>query len=391
LRSFPIAKVNTMLSSPYPLPEMPDLLTPALLIDADRVDQNIQATIGLLGGDPRRWRPHVKTAKLAWAMQRMLDYGVRQFKCATTLELATLCALGADDVLLAYPVVGAGAQRVRELAAHYPDTTISVLVERQAHLAAWAGSAVRVFVDLDPGMHRTGVDPADLAGLVALIRAAQQAGIVVGGLHWYDGHYGGLDLPARTEAAHAGYDQLMALVAALAQQQIVIPELITAGTPSLPCAASYAPFANGSIRHCASPGTVLYNDTTSITQLPSEAGFTVAAFVVCSVVSQPQPGRITCDAGHKAVSADAGVPTCAVLGHVDWEPQRPSEEHLPIDLPPAALPPIGTRLVLVPRHVCPTVNNFDQAVIVRAGQVVGIEGVTARGHEGPLLGSIATK
>jgi hypothetical protein len=87
--------------------------------------------------------------------------------------------------------------------------------------------------------------------------------------------------------------------------------------------------------------------------------------VLSTVVSHPATSRITCDAGHKTVSADSGVPTCAVIGHAGLIPARPSEEHLPIDVTQAAsIPGIGETVYLVPRHVCPTVNNFDHAIIV---------------------------
>ena len=101
-------------------------------------------------------------------------------------------------------------------------------------------------------------------------------------------------------------------------------------------------------------------------------------------------GRITCDAGHKTVSADAGIPNCAVLGDPAMQPLKPSEEHLPIDLPTGATAPnVGDLLYLVPRHVCPTVNNFDEALIIRDGQIVSVERVTARGREAPLSRSVA--
>jgi D-serine deaminase-like pyridoxal phosphate-dependent protein len=107
--------------------------------------------------------------------------------------------------------------------------------------------------------------------------------------------------------------------------------------------------------------------------------------VVSTVVSRPAPNRITCDAGHKSVSADAGVPTCVVLGRPDLQPQRPSEEHLPIDAPPdSELPAVGDYLYLVPRHVCPTVNNFDHALLVVDGKIAGVERVTALGREAPV-------
>ncbi|HTS04567.1 MAG TPA: hypothetical protein VMP68_03220, partial [Candidatus Eisenbacteria bacterium] len=48
-------------------------------------------------------------------------------------------------------------------------------------------------------------------------------------------------------------------------------------------------------------------------------------------------------------------------------------------------PAVGDVLYLIPRHVCPTVNNFDAALIVREGKIESVEKVSARGHEGPLL------
>jgi D-serine deaminase-like pyridoxal phosphate-dependent protein len=102
------------------------------------------------------------------------------------------------------------------------------------------------------------------------------------------------------------------------------------------------------------------------------------------VVSHPAPGMITCDAGHKTVSADAGLPTCLVVGHPELDPLTPSEEHLPMRVADgAAVPAIGELLFLVPRHVCPTVNNFDHAVIVSGGDLIAVEPVSARGRERP--------
>jgi len=108
--------------------------------------------------------------------------------------------------------------------------------------------------------------------------------------------------------------------------------------------------------------------------------------VLTRVVSHPRADLITCDAGHKAVSADAGVPTCAVVGHSELTPLSPSEEHLPMAVAgEAARPQIGDLLYLLPRHVCPTVNNFDCALLVRDGRIEGVEQVSARGREAPLL------
>ena len=363
---------------------METLLTPALAIYPEIVDRNIAATIRLLGGDANRWRPHLKTAKLGFIMRRMVECGIAQAKCSTTVELAAACAAGMKDVLLAYPVVGANAARVAELAAENRSARISVLVENSRQAASWKGRSVGLFIDLNPGMDRTGMEQGDLAAIVALVRDINAAGIEFRGLHYYDGHVTAPAMEERETAAHRNYERLMEIVTAVERAGFPVGEVITSGTPAFPCAANYAPFRSGRFVHRASPGTVIYSDMSSLTQLPAEWGYQPAAVVVSTVVSHPKANYLTCDAGHKAVSADAGVPTCAVAGRPDLVPLKPSEEHLPMEVTGGVRPEIGEALYLIPRHVCPTVNNFDDALIVAGQRPAAIEKVTARGHEAPL-------
>lgn len=369
----------------YEIQNARELLTPALAIYPEIVDSNIAATIRLLGGDANRWRPHVKTAKLGFIMRRMAERGIKQVKCSTTLELATACAAGISDVLLSYPVVGAGATRTQAIAQQNRNTRVSVLVENPAQVEVWRGSPIGIFIDVNPGMDRTGIEQDRVDGIIEIARAASAAGLEFRGLHYYDGHVHADDLEERCAIAHRGYDRLMQVVAALSAAGFKVGEVITSGTPAFPCAATYKGFQGQDFVHRASPGTVVYCDATSKTQLPAEWGYHPAALVVATVVSHPVAHRLTCDAGHKAVSADAGLPTCAVIGRDDLEPLKPSEEHLPIQVNGGRLPEIGEALYLVPRHVCPTVNNFDDALIVERNRVIAVERVTARGHEAPVL------
>ena len=367
-----------------------DVLTPALVVYPEIVAANIAQTLRLLGGDPDRWRPHIKTAKLAYTLRMLVERRVRNFKCATTLELLVACDSGVADVLLAYPVVGANARRVLEIASQYPGVRISVLVENEEQVRQWRRSSVGVFVDINSGMNRTGVEQGQTGKVVQLVRAVAEAELEFRGLHYYDGQYGGLDEPERTAAAHSGYDRLLKLVIAIRDNGMSVPEVVTAGTPTFPCSLAYQGFHGAGFIHRVSPGTIVYCDATSLAQLPAEYGYAPAALVLSRVVSRPHDGIITCDAGHKAVSADAGVPTCVVAGHPELTPLAPSEEHLPMALNSMALnqettgPQLGDALYLIPRHVCPTVNNFDSALLVRNGQIASVEKVTARGHEAPL-------
>src|SRR5579862_4945096 len=369
----------------YRVRGLEDVLTPALVIYPEMVS-NLERTLALLGGDASRWRVHIKTAKLAYTLHLLVKRGISNFKCATTLELLTACECGAKDVLFAYPSMGANARRVQELAEQFPNVRVSALAENEEQARQWRGSRVGVFLDINPGMNRTGVEQTSRAEIVALARAVRAAGLEFRGLHYYDGQLGGLDFEERAQAAHRGYAQLLEIVAALESEGTPVGEVITAGTPTFPSSLSYSGFRGQRFVHRVSPGTVVYCDASSLAQLPPEYGYRPAALVTARVVSRPRAGIVTCDAGHKTVSADAGLPTCVVLGHPELTPLAPSEEHLPLAVRDGAQGPRpGDILYLLPRHVCPTVNNFDAALRVRRGEIEGVEKVSARGREAPVL------
>jgi D-serine deaminase-like pyridoxal phosphate-dependent protein len=369
----------------YRISNVEAILTPALALYPDVISSNIGRTLELLGGDANRWRVHIKTAKLAYTLRMLIKRGIRHFKCATTLELLLACQNGAADVLVAYPSMGANARRIREIADEFPRTRISVLAENESQVQQWPGSRVGIFLDINPGMNRTGIELQPDDRVFQSIREIQNAGLEFRGLHYYDGQYGGVEEPERTRLAHAGYGCLLELVAKISKGGCEVPEVITAGTPSLPASLSFEALRKGQFIHRVSPGTVVYHDATSLAQLPESYGYAPAALILTRVVSRPHEGMITCDAGHKSVSADAGVPTCVVAGHPELTPLSPSEEHLPMKVSGPASPKIGDVLYLIPRHVCPTVNNFDLALLVKDGEVESIEEVSARGREGPLL------
>src|SRR5450432_3919962 len=210
--------------APYRITDLSRVMTPALAIYPEIVDSNIDVTLRLLGGDANRWRPHVKTAKLGFTMRRLAERGVRAAKCATTLELVTACEAGMDDVLLAYSVVGANAARVREIAADHPQTKVSVLVETPEQAARWVGTGIGVFLDVNSGMNRTGIEQDHIQQIVSLARASASN---FRGLHYYDGHMHLADRAARQAAAWAGYDKLMDLVDACESAGVHVGEVIT--------------------------------------------------------------------------------------------------------------------------------------------------------------------
>jgi D-serine deaminase-like pyridoxal phosphate-dependent protein len=368
----------------YVVNSFDDILTPALLVYPDIIESNIDRTLNLLDGNADRWRVHVKTAKLAFTLKMLIARGIRNFKCATTLELLTACECGAADVLVAYPTVGANARRVREIADQFPDIKISVLAENEEQILQWRGSRLGIFIDINSGMNRTGIEENRGADIQTLADTVTKSGLAFRGLHYYDGHHGALSEPDRLTAAHFGYDRLMAIISIVESAGLKVAEVITAGTPTFPASLAYPGFRDASFVHRISPGTIVYCDATTFAQLPAAYGYKPAVLVAARVVSHPRPTIVTCDGGHKAVSADAGVPTCVALGHAELTGIGPSEEHLPFTVKEGAPPPpVGEVLYLLPRHICPTVNLFNDALIVRSGAIESVETVTARGRETP--------
>lgn len=111
-----------------------------------------------------------------------------------------------------------------------------------------------------------------------------------------------------------------------------------------------------------------------------------AAIVLSRVVSHPRNGWFTADAGSKAVAAEAGDPMVYIIGHPEYEPGHPSEEHLPIDGRGHAVPSRGSPLYLVPRHVCPTVNLAQHALLMDRDEsgnlyLTSLADVDARAHD----------
>lgn len=364
------------------------MLSPSLLIYEERVKQNIARMIAVLDGQPARWRPHLKTVKLESMTRLLVEAGVSAAKCATTLELAMACQAGMRDVLVAYPHTGENARRIAEIARKFPQVRVSAIVDSKEQLPVWMETPVGLFIDINAGMNRTGIERRQCDEIAELATAIQANGITLRGLHFYDGNSNEPDLVQRTQRAHERYGDLLQILAGLEKKGIPIEEVVTAGTPAFPCAVSYKPLWQGPFVHRVSPGTVVYCDVSSLGQLPQEYGLTPAVAVLSRVISHPKRGVVTCDAGHKSVSVDSGVPNCVAVEHPELRALKPSEEHLPFELGEAVTPPeLGSILYLIPRHVCPTVNNFDRAAIVRGGKVVAVEPVTARGHEGPFLGT----
>lgn len=366
----------------YTLPDevLDELETPALVVYLDRVRDNVRSMIGYCGS-PDRWRPHLKTTKIPEVWRELLAAGVRQFKCATLREASVFVDVAnfedvETDLLIAYPHRGPALRRLADLEARARKTKLSLLVE-DPDLVPEVPENVGVFVDVNPGMNRTGIPMADGDAVRTVVRAA---GARFRGLHFYDGHLHDEDLTARRAAIHLGYERVLELVAELHAEGVKVGEVITAGTPAFHHALHFEPFqGNPAFQHRVSPGTVVFHDARSQLDNP-DVELKPAAVVLSRVISHPAADIVTCDAGSKSVAAEAGDPCAFVLGNGSLQGMAPSEEHLPLRVLSGDRPARGTPLMLVPRHVCPTVNLAEVAVVREDDGTTRAVPVAARAH-----------
>ena len=321
----------------YSISNEGEILSPALLVYPDRVRKNIELMVSLAGG-AGRLRPHVKTYKMPQIVRMQLEAGITKFKCATLAELEMTLAAGTHDVLVAYPLVGPAVGRALDIVQAYPEQRVVLLADHAGAVSALEreasvrGLTVPVMIDIDNGMHRTGISPgAEARELYRELR--ESANLEAAGLHVYDGHIHEAAPVERESACRRDFEPVEELIRQLHIDSMPLPELVCGGTPTFPVHARFP-------ERTVSPGTTLlwdYGYSTQYEDLP----FLHAAVVLTRVVSTPQPQTVCLDLGVKAVAADKPQPRVWFPQLPDAEPVGHSEEHLALAVPEVAMDDAG--------------------------------------------------
>ena len=348
----------------YTVENVADVPSPALLVYPDRVERNIRRMIEIAGG-VERLRPHMKTNKLREVVRMHLDQGITRFKCATIAEAEMAAGSGAPDVLLAYQPVGPNVKRFVHLVETFSGTQFSAVVDDGATVRALsetaleAGVTLSLFLDLDGGMHRTGIAPGERAVEVYRLLSTLP-GLRAAGLHMYDGHIHDTDRDARQKASDKAFGHVEKMREALAAAGLDVPTVVVGGTPTFPL------HIKRTAVEC-SPGTSVFWDVSYSTILP-DLEFEPAVALLTRVISRPEQNRLCLDLGHKAVASENPHPRVRLFGLEEATAVGHSEEHLVLETDRAADFPVGSTLYGLPWHVCPTVALHNEAVVVRNGR-----------------------
>jgi D-serine deaminase-like pyridoxal phosphate-dependent protein len=357
-----------------------ELSTPALTIDLDTLQRNLDRMASSCRQQGVGLRPHTKTHKTPEVARLQLESGALGLTVAKVGEAEVMAQAGLDDILIAYPILGAEKLRRLVALARWRRLLVALDSLAAAHDLSRAvseqGCTVGVLVEFDVGFHRCGVEPG-LPCVELASKITGMPGLSFRGLMTYFGNVWGSKEERRAEAQNVA-GKVERTLAAFRQSGAEV-EIVSGGsTPS----AEFAHLVPGltEIR----PGTYVYNDLNTLNQGACQLD-DCAARVVTTVVSTAVPGRAIIDAGSKAFSSDLlGSGSKSGYGYVVEAPDAPiiklNEEHGHLDITRSTHKfYVGEVLTVIPNHVCTCVNMHDEVFTLRNGMVADSWRVAARG------------
>ncbi len=371
-----------MLQTPPARPGMPEdeIDTPALLIDLDAFEYNLDRMAALLALTGAKLRAHAKTHKSPVIAHLQMARGAVGQCTQKVAEAEALAWGGVPDILVSNEVVGPA--KLARFAALAGIAKVAICADDARQVAAIetaaadAGRRLTVLVEIDVGAGRCGVTPGPEAVALAQ-RIAASKHLIFGGLQAY--HGGAQHIRRHSERLSvigATVDHARRTVEQLRQQGLDCPIIGGAGT------GTFGIESTSGVYNEIQAGSYCFMDADygrNLDEMEAPVStFRQSLFVLSTVMSTQRSGGAVLDAGHKAYSVDSGLPL--VWQRPDIRVTGASDEHGSLAFGPETTPPkLGEKLRLVPGHCDPTVDRYDWYVGVRGGRVECLWPVAARG------------
>ena len=353
-----------------------ELDTPALLIDLDKMEANIQTMAAYFSTVNAQLRPHVKTHKTPIISHKQIAAGAIGVTCAKLGEAEAIIHAGIRDVLIANQIVG--AQKIARLINLAKHSEIMVAVDNAQNVQAISEAAsakdanVRMLVEVNVGMDRCGVESGEPAlELAELIRKSPN--VEFAGLMGYEGHtVAKRDKAERNTAAREAIQILVDAKHYLEKRGVQVSIMSGGGTGTFNITGSIPEMTE------VQAGSYVLMDSTYGNVEDIGEHFERALSVLATVVSRPAPDRIIVDTGLKVLAKEFGIPQ--PIGVTGVEMTGLSEEHgkMLVSDENVSLSP-GDKLEILPTHCCTTVNLHDRYYGIRNGIVESVWEIAARG------------
>ncbi|CAN5531625.1 D-TA family PLP-dependent enzyme [soil metagenome] len=380
-----------------------DLATPALIIDLDRLDRNIEAMQARATAAGVALRPHAKTHKCAEIVRKQIDAGAVGITVATVAEAEAFANAGVEDIRVARVTVAPEAlERLMRVAA---TCRVSLVVDTAAGIAAAAeaarsaGLTLDVLIEVDSGQGRCGVpwqypeEAVELAQRIASEDALHLTGVLTHGGHAYRGPEG-KEMPQASllRAMEQERDRTIAIAEALVDANLLDAETAVVSVGSTPTASVFEQPPEGRLRVTElRPGNYVFHDAEQVALGAAsldDCALTALATVVSERHATDGHTRIYVDSGKKTLTSDRG-PTLSGFGQLLHSPKtrQPlphaqivglSEEHGWIEAGGSATLHVGDQVHVVPNHACVAVATKAFLIVVKGEEVVGRWQVLAR-------------
>ncbi|WP_119269628.1 DSD1 family PLP-dependent enzyme [Taklimakanibacter deserti] len=359
-----------------------EIKTPALILDLDHLDRNIEIMTAWAKSAGVALRPHAKSHKSPDIARRLLKAGALGACCATIAEAEALAAAGITGLHITSPMTTTDMlARLHRLLARGADIMVVAddprNVDALGKIALEAGRKLPVIVEIDVGTKRTGC--VEIGDAVALAKSiAQNKALAFAGVQAYWGHLQQLmPFDERKARVALNMERMRKLIAALEGAGLP-PRIITgSGTGTHWLDAQHEVFTE------LQAGSFVFLDSCygPLPLSPDGNPFTTSLFVAAGVVTANRPDSVTVNAGFKALATDSGTPQ-PVRGIAQGASYRfMGDEHGVIDFDPGApRPELGAVIELVTSHCDPTVNLHARYVVVRGDEVVDEWPILARGY-----------
>jgi len=359
------------------------LETPAAVLDLDIFERNVATLAQTCKRAGIGFRPHAKSHKCAEIARRQMAAGASGICCAKPGELLALFEGGANDLMLSAPI--ASTAKIEALArAAEKGARIAVVVDRLDLVAAYAEAAARhatrfdVFVDLDTGLKRSGVDNAQEA--VALARAVtDEASLRYVGVQAYQGKIQHIDDFAARRAANAEANRILRDMLAVLEQAGFKPGIVSGGGTG-----SHLLDGEEKVLTEVQPGSYVFMDEAyNSVDVYGRGGpeFGPALRVAVTVVGHSSAGFAITDGGSKSFALDGPPPRVFLgekpVGRIEW---CGDEFGRVLSEPGQATLPIGTVVECTVPHCDPTTNLHDFLHVVSGDRLIALWHVEARGR-----------
>jgi D-serine deaminase-like pyridoxal phosphate-dependent protein len=353
--------------------------TPSMIVDLDLMESNITKLFSRLLPLGVTIRPHLKTTKSAVLAQRLVAAGAKGGCVAKLSEAEVMCAKGFTDVLITCEVIGAPkVKRLIELWKQYKSIKVVVdsvqgvrAIDEEIAKGEGTGEKMMVLIDLDVGLHRTGIQPGKPASeLAAFIVSCKHLRLI--GVQGYEGHLQHVhSFEERKSRCLASMKTLVDTANALRKEGHGIDVVTTGGTGTAEFCASVEGVTE------VQPGSFIFMDTDYRAAIGTT--YSNSLTILSTVLSKQGPNIITIDAGLKSLTTDSGFAECKTPGYtygvlgdehgsLEWQEGGEGKELK-----------IGDRVEMLPSHIDPTINLHDMYYAHRNGVVEEIWRVDTRG------------